>query len=100
MTHNGRLQKIINETRLLISVFSIRRRGHDAAALKSIQKYHQDILDAVVHQDVSAAMHAISEHIRTSQHERLQEYDYWKREHSLKQIVPAFFNLHRNGADA
>ena len=98
MTHNGRLQKIINETRLLISVFSIRRRGHDAATLKSIQKFHQDILDAVVAQNISGAMHSISEHIRASQYERLQEYDYWRREHSLKQTVPAFFKIHRSAA--
>ncbi len=94
MTHNGRLQKIINETRLLISVFSIRRRGHDVAALKSIQKYHQDILDAVLDQDAARAMQAISEHIRASQHERLQEYDYWRREHTLRQTTPAFFSVH------
>lgn len=99
MTHNGRMQKIINETRLLISVFAKRRRGHDADALKNIQKYHQDILDAVVRQDAPAATQAISEHIRASQAERLQEYDYWRREHALKQTVPSLFPRQRNGSE-
>ena len=100
MTHNGRMQKIINETRLLISVFANRRRGHDAAELLSIQKYHQNILDAVMRHDGPAAMKAISEHIRASQSERLQEYDYWRREHALKQTVPAILHLQRNNLEA
>lgn len=100
MTHNSRLQKIINETRLLISVFAIRRRGHDIATLKSVHTYHQNILDALVAQDASAAMHSISDHIRASQQERLQEYDYWRREHALNRSVPAFLNLHRKQASA
>lgn len=99
MTHNGRMQKIINETRLLISVFATRRRGHDAPALASIQRYHQDILDAVIRQDVPAAMHSISEHIRASQMERLQEYDNWRREQALKQTVPALFHLGRSATN-
>lgn len=95
MTHNTRLQKIINDTRLLISVFAIRRGGHDLPTLKSIQHYHQKILDAVVAQNLEAAMTALSEHIRASQQERLLEYDYWRREASLRHGVPVFFNIHR-----
>ncbi len=95
MTHNTRLQKIINDTRLLISVFAIRRGGHDLPTLKSIEQYHQKILDAVVAQNLEAAMTALSEHIRASQQERLIEYDFWRREASLRHDVPAFFNVHR-----
>lgn len=95
MTHNTRLQKIINDTRLLISVFAIRRGGHDLPTLKGIEQYHQKILDAVVAQNLEAAMTALSEHIRASQQERLLEYDYWRREASLRQGVPVFFNIHR-----
>ena len=95
MTHNSRLQKIINDTRLLISVFAIRRRGHDLRTLESIQQYHQSILDAVVQGKLDAAMTALSEHIRASQAERLMEYDDWRRENSLQQGVPVFFNIHR-----
>ena len=100
MTHNTRLQKIINDTRLLISVFAIRRGGHDLPTLKSIQQYHQKILDAVVAQNLEAAMTALSEHIRASQQERLHEYDYWRRETSLRQDAPAFFNIHRIHSEA
>jgi DNA-binding GntR family transcriptional regulator len=95
MTHNTRLQKVINDTRLLISVFAIRRRGHDRATLQSIQTYHQDILDSVVKHEPEAAMKALSEHIRASQQERLMEYDDWRRANSLQQAAPTFFNINR-----
>jgi DNA-binding GntR family transcriptional regulator len=98
MTHNTRLQKVINDTRLLISVFAIRRRGHDLATLKSIQTYHQTILDSVVEHNREAAMSSLSEHIRASQQERLMEYDDWRRASALQQGVPAFFNIHRGPA--
>lgn len=95
MTHNSRLQKIINDTRLLISIFAIHRAGHDAAALASIHEYHQRVLDAVVRQDAGAAMKAIADHIQASQRERLNEYDHWRREASLRQSLPAFFDVHK-----
>jgi DNA-binding GntR family transcriptional regulator len=95
LTNNSRLQKLINETRLLISIFAIHRGGHDAATLKSIGQYHQRILDAVDRQDGSAAMIALSEHIQTSKRERLDEFDEWKRESSLRQSVPVFFDIHK-----
>lgn len=94
MTHNSRLQKIINDTRLLISIFAIHRGGHDGAMLKSIRKHHQMILDAVVQQDSAAAMRALAEHIQASQRERLSEYDHWKRESALSRSVPVFFDIH------
>lgn len=94
MTYNSRLQKIINDTRLLISIFAIHRGGHDAASLKSIREYHQMILDAVAAQDGEAAMGALSKHIRASREERLNEYDQWKRESSLRDSMPAFFDIH------
>jgi DNA-binding GntR family transcriptional regulator len=97
MTHNSRLQKIINDTRLLISIFAIHRGGHDAASLKSIREYHQQILDAVANQDAEAAMRALAEHIQTSQRERLNEYDEWKRESSLRKSMPVFFDVHQMG---
>src|SRR5450756_39438 len=95
MTHNTRLQKVINDTRLLISVFTIRRRGHDLATIKSVQAYHQNILDCVVKHNRETAMKSLSEHIRASQQERLTEYDDWRRSNSLHQGIPAFFNIHR-----
>jgi DNA-binding GntR family transcriptional regulator len=95
LTNNSRLQKLIHETRLLISIFAIHRGGHDAATLKSIGQYHQRILDAVDRQDGPAAMIALAEHIQTSKRERLDEFDEWKRESSLRQSVPVFFDIHK-----
>jgi Transcriptional regulators len=95
MTQNSRLQKIINDTRLLISIFAIHRRGHDAKALEAIQQYHQRVLDAVVDQKGNAAMTALAEHIQASQRERLNEYDHWKREVSLRESIPVFFDVHK-----
>ena len=97
MTHNARLQKIINDTRLLISIFAIHRRGHDAATLKSIREYHQRILDAVAGQDRDGAMQALAQHIQQSQGERLAEYDEWRRESSLRDAMPSFFDIHTLG---
>lgn len=91
LAHNSRLQKIISETRLLISIFSIKRRGHDAKTLQSIQKYHQRILDAVRRQDADAACDALIEHLQASQKERLLEYDQSRREASLRLHVPTIF---------
>ena len=97
MTNNSRLQKIINDTRLLISIFAIHRGGHDAATLKSIREYHQTILDAVARQDCEGAMSALARHIQASREERLAEYDEWKREASLRDSMPVFFDIHKMG---
>jgi DNA-binding GntR family transcriptional regulator len=95
MAENSRLQKIVNETRLLISIFAIHRSGHDADALKEIHRYHQKILDAVLKQDGPAAMKLLAQHIQASRHERLNEYENWKRESTLQQSIPVFFDIHK-----
>jgi DNA-binding GntR family transcriptional regulator len=92
MNRNSRIQKILHDTRLLIRIFAIRRRGHDAAQLKSIYDLHQRILHAVGAQDSAAAMAAMAEHIQISQRERLNEYDNWLRETSLHQHLPEIFD--------
>lgn len=91
LARNSRLQKTISETRLLISVFSLKRRGHDVATLESIQKFHQAILNAVIKQDSVAATRILAEHLEASQRERLQEYEHTRREALLRQHVPAMF---------
>lgn len=98
MARNSRLQKIINDTRLLIRIFAINRDGHDIKTLKSIRNYHQMILDAVVKQDRETAKKALAQHIQTSQRERLDEYDYWKREASLQQSIPTFFDIQKKAS--
>jgi DNA-binding GntR family transcriptional regulator len=97
LANNSRLQKIINDTRLLISIFAMHRGGHDVPTLKSIHKYHQMILDAVDRQDGDAAMRALAEHIRASQNERLHEYDAWRRASSMRSSMPVFFDVHTMG---
>lgn len=96
MARNSRLQKIINDTRLLISIFAIHRKGHGPEALDAIQHSHQRVLDAVAQQDGPAAAQALTEHIQTSKRERLNEYDQWKREVSFKQSIPFFFDIHQS----
>lgn len=91
MNGNSRIQKIVYDTRLLIRIFAFRRRGHDAAQLLSIYELHQRILDAVSAQDSSQAMKAMAEHIQISQRERLNEYDEWLRETTLRQQLPDIF---------
>jgi DNA-binding GntR family transcriptional regulator len=100
MANNSRLQKVINDTRLLISIFAIHRGGHDAASLKSIRQYHQKILDAVASRQSEVAMSAIAGHIQASQRERLSEYDRWKRESSMQQGLPVFFDIHKMALQA
>jgi DNA-binding GntR family transcriptional regulator len=92
MTSNSRIQKILHDTRLLIRVFAIRRRGHNAAQLQSIYDFHQQVLDAVAAKDAGRAMEAMAGHIQTSQRERLNEYDTWRREAALHQQLPEIFD--------
>jgi len=94
MIQNSRIQKIINDTRLLIRIFAIHPRGHNAELLESIRQYHQQILDAVAKQDPQSAMRWLSEHIQASQRERLNEFDLRRREDSLRKNMPVFFDLH------
>lgn len=95
LANNSRLQKLINETRLLISIFAVHRRGHDTETLKNLGRYYQRILDAVDRQDGSAAMAALAEQIQISKRERLDGFDEWKRESSMRQSVPVFFDIHK-----
>lgn len=87
---NARILKVVNETRLLIRIFAIRRTGHTAADLERIYKQHCDILGAVSARDSERAMRILSEHIQNSQKERLAEHDYWERERSLSSHLPVY----------
>jgi len=51
------------------------------------------ILDAVADRDAEGAMHILSTHIRASRQERLDEYDRWQRESSLRTAFPAFLDV-------
>jgi DNA-binding GntR family transcriptional regulator len=95
MAANARILKVVNETRLLMRIFGMRRRGHTVALLEDIHRRHSQILDAVANRDPERATRAISEHIETSQHERLADFDQWELETSIRETLPAFFDVNR-----
>jgi DNA-binding GntR family transcriptional regulator len=80
---NRRMLKLVNETRLLIRVFSIQRGGHTAAQLRGIQEQHEAILDLVLAGKAEEATRMLAEHIRLSGQERLDAFEEWEREQSL-----------------
>lgn len=89
-TQNARMQKIVNDTRVLVRIFSMRRQGHTLDALEQIHRHHCDIVDAVIRQDGTRASELLSEHIRHSLKERLDEFDIYTRERLMQQHRAAF----------
>lgn len=89
-TQNARMQKIVNDTRILVRIFSLRRQGHDLTALKTIHQQHCDIVDAVIAQDANRAAGLLAAHIRHSLQERLEEYDAYTRERLMQKHNAAF----------
>jgi DNA-binding GntR family transcriptional regulator len=90
---NRRILKVVQDTRLLMRIFSMRREGHDQAQLIQIHRFHREVLDAVVRADGEAAKRLLREHIQLSRQERLQSFDRWEREISLSQSLPALMDL-------
>jgi DNA-binding GntR family transcriptional regulator len=90
---NPRILKIVNETRLLIRIFAMHRDGHTAPVLDEIHRQHCEVLRAVSAHDCDAAKRSLAAHIRASLQERLDEYDRWEREESLRAKMPIFFDL-------
>ena len=86
MAANVRILKVVNDTRLMMRIFSIQRSGHKRDELERIYKQHRDILKAVVEQDAERAQKLLSEHIQASASERLEGFDYSERELSLASI--------------
>jgi DNA-binding GntR family transcriptional regulator len=82
---NSRILKAVADTRVLLNIFGIRRKGHDAAQITQIHHYHNDILMAIARKDPPDAMRLLGEHIRVSKEERLKEHDEWEREAALGQ---------------
>ena len=93
MAGNARILKVVNETRLLIRIFAIRRSGHRAVELEQIQRHHCEILQAVADRQPERAMQLISDHIQISRRERLDDFDHWDGENSLRRTAPEFFDL-------
>jgi DNA-binding GntR family transcriptional regulator len=49
------------------------------------------MIHALADGDVEKAARAVSQHIQTSQQERLKEYSYWEREALLRNQIHNFF---------
>lgn len=84
---NSRILKAVADTRVLLSIFAIRRQGHDAAQLQQIHRYHNEVLRAIVAKDAATAMRLLGEHIRVSKEERLKEFDERDRETALGDAI-------------
>jgi len=90
---NSRILKAVVDTRVLLNVFAIRRKGHDMAQLTQIHRYHSEILAAVVRRDLPGAARLLGEHIRVSKEERLREYDEREREAALGHPIADLYSL-------
>jgi DNA-binding FadR family transcriptional regulator len=75
----------------------MQRGGHDATQLESIQRYHQRVLNGVASQDPTVAMEALSEHIQLSERERVNDFDRWNREMTMRANLPGIFDLQNIG---
>jgi DNA-binding GntR family transcriptional regulator len=91
MALNPRMQKIANETQLLIRIFAIRRSGHEATMLDKIHAQHGEIVTALRERQPERAMRILSEHIEISLRERLAEFDAWNRARAMRRDLPAAF---------
>ena len=91
LADNSRMLKVVNETRLLIRIFGMRRQGHAAAELERIDNEHREILRAIVERHADRSMQLIAGHIQNSRRERLEEFDHWEREASLRDSLPPVF---------
>ena len=93
---NHRMLKVVNDTRLLIRIFSINRPGYDAPKLEEIHHQHNAIIQAVSKHNPEIATQLLTGHIRISLEERLAAYDAWEHEASLQKSIPNFFGLTGN----
>lgn len=81
---NPRIRKIVDETRLLIRIFAMRRLGYDAEKLRNIHAQHAAIIAAIVSKDAELAMRRLTEHIQISRQERLDEFDRNRRASTIE----------------
>ena len=86
---NRRILKVFADTRLLLNIFAMRRKGHTAAVLGDVFRYHSQVLEAVLRKDSETARRLLGEHIRVSKEERLLEYDEWERETAINHNSPS-----------
>jgi DNA-binding GntR family transcriptional regulator len=97
MAANVRILKLVNETRLLIRIFALHREGHNAAMLSKIQAQHSEMIRAVSENNPQAAQQILATHIQKSLQERLEDFDRWEHESSMRETLPVFFDVHLAG---
>ena len=95
LSQNARINKVVNDTRLLMRIFTIRRESHDAEALRYIYQQHKELLDSIEQRDEAATCRVLSEHIRSSLRERLEEFDQHLREAAMRKSLPAFLEMYQ-----
>lgn len=88
LARNDRVIKVVNETRVLIRIFAIRRHGYTGARLEEVHREHSEVVRAIREQDSEGAVRAINHHIHLSQIERLDDFDHWEIESSLSETIP------------
>ena len=92
IAENAVALKVFSKVRYLIRTFAARHAGHNAEALARVHNEHLEMIRALADGDVEKAMRAISQHIQTSQKERMEEYSYWEREAIVRNQVSDFFH--------
>jgi DNA-binding GntR family transcriptional regulator len=90
---NSRILKVVADTRVLLNIFAIRRKGHDAGQLTQIHRYHRQILAAIERGDPEQGTRLLGEHIRLSKEERLKEFDEREREMALGYPLPDSYGV-------
>jgi len=92
IAENSVALKFFNRVRYLIRAFAARHAGHSAESLARIHNEHLGLLRALAEGNVEKAIQVISQHVQTSQQERMEEYAYWEREALIKNQVQDFFH--------
>lgn len=84
---NGRILKVVSDSRLLIRIFALPHQGHDAEQLAGIMKYHHQILEAIFAGNEDVAKRLLAEHITISLRERIDAHESWEREQNLDRAL-------------
>jgi DNA-binding GntR family transcriptional regulator len=92
IAENAVALKVFNKVRYSIRAFAARHAGHNAETLARVHNEHLDIIRALADGNVERAVQAVTQHIQTSQQERLKEYSYWEREALLRNQIQDFFH--------
>lgn len=79
LTMNRAMQDILRKAGVLVQVFAMPRRGHDAALLQRVIEEHERILAAFEACNAGEARRLLAQHLQSSMRQRLEEFDTWER---------------------